>query len=107
MPRLRLLSAGLLSTALLLAACDGAGSHNAQDDNDDTTGADSLQAGTDVAPGPPPVGTVNPAAPSGPGTYADSASQSAVGGPTPTGAPAGPVQPATRADSAADDAVNP
>lgn len=104
MPRLRLLSAGLLSLAL--AAC-GSGSHNAQDDSDDTTGADSLQAGTDVAPGPPPVGTVNPAAPSGPGTYGDSASPSAVGGPTPTGAPDGPVQPATRADSAADDAVNP
>ena len=71
MPRLRLLSAGLL--ALALAAC-GSGSHNAQDSGDEVAGSDSLQAGTDVAPGPPPVGTVNPAAPSGPGTYGDSAS---------------------------------
>jgi hypothetical protein len=103
MPWIRLLSAGLLSAAV--AAC-GSGSHNTADAEDGAAGADSLSAGTDVAPAPPPVGTVNPAAPSGPGTYGDSASPAAVGGPTPTGAAGGPAQPATRADSAADDGVH-
>jgi hypothetical protein len=96
MPRFRLLSAGLLTAVLATAACDGSGEHNAPDEaSQGAAGQDSLVAGTDVAPGPPPVGTVNPGAPSGPGTYSDSATPGAVGGPTPSGAAASPVVPPT------------
>lgn len=104
MSRLRSIHAGLLSAALVLAACDGSGEHNNPDEaSQGAPGADSVLAGTDVPNSAPPVGTVNPAAPSGPGTYGDSASPAAVGGPTPTGAPDGPVQPATATEKAGDD----
>jgi hypothetical protein len=74
MPSPRLLSAAFLSAALALSACDGAGEHNVPDEaNQEATGADSASAGTDVPSTLPPKGTVNPAAPSGPGTYPDSA----------------------------------
>lgn len=100
----RLLSAGLITVALAAAACDGSGEHNNPDEaNQGAPGPDSLAAGTATPSAPPPVGTVNPAAPSGPGTYSDSASPSAVGQPTPTGAADGPAQPPTAAEQAGDD----
>lgn len=72
MPRLRLLSAAMLSAAL--AACDGAGGHNTSDEAEQgAPGADSAAAGTAVQGTLPPAGTVNPAAPAGPGHYQDSA----------------------------------
>ena len=94
MPRLRHLSACLL-TAFVLAACDGAGDHNVPDEAEQTGNrADSAAAGTATPSTLPPAGTVNPAAPSGPGTYppADSIAQSenAVGVPVESGA-TGPV----------------
>lgn len=74
MPSPRLLSAAFLSAALALSACDGSGEHNVPDEaNQEATGADSASAGTDVPSTLPPAGTVNPSAPSGPGTSADSA----------------------------------
>jgi hypothetical protein len=104
MHRLRLLSAGLLTAALAAAACDGAGEHNNPDEaNQGAPGPDSMVRGTDVAPAPPPVGTVNPAAPSGPGTYNDSASPGAVGGPTPSGAAQSPVVPPTPLETKGND----
>lgn len=102
MPRLRLLSAGLLTLALAAAACDGSGEHNVPDEaNQGPPGPDSLAEGT-ATPVPPPVGTVNPAAPSGPGTYPDSASPAAVGQPT-TPAAGGPAQPPTAIEKVGDD----
>lgn len=104
MPRLRMLSAGLLTAALAAAACDGSGEHNVPDEaNQGAAGQDSLSAGTATPGAPPPVGTVNPAAPSGPGTYGDSASPSAVGQPTQTGAAQGPAVPPTPAEQGGDD----
>ncbi|HLM67298.1 MAG TPA: hypothetical protein VK358_07220 [Longimicrobium sp.] len=104
MHRLRLLSAGLFTAALAAAACDGSGEHNVPDEaNQGAQGPDSLVRGTDVAPGPPPVGTVNPAAPSGPGTYGDSASPGAVGQPTPSGAAEGPAVAPTPLEKEGDD----
>jgi hypothetical protein len=74
MPSPRLLSAAFLSAALALSACDGAGEHNVPDEaGEGATTADSAAAGTDVPSTLPPKGTVNPSAPSGPGTSADSA----------------------------------
>lgn len=103
MPRLRLLSAGLLTLALAAAACDGAGEHNVPDEaNQGAPGADSLAEGT-ATPIPPPAGTVNPAAASGPGTYADSAPPTAVGQPTDPAAPGGPVPAPTPVEKAGDD----
>lgn len=104
MPRLRSLSAGLLFAALAAAACDGSGEHNVPDEaGQGATGADSMARGTDIAPAPPPVGTVNPAAPSGPGTYNDSATPGAVGQPTPSGAAESPVVSPTPLETQGDD----
>jgi hypothetical protein len=95
MSRLRNLPVCLL-TALALAACDGAGEHNVPDEAEQTTNtADSAAAGTAVPGVLPPEGTVNPAAPSGPGTSptaGDSTTQvpNAVGQPVQSGA-TGPV----------------
>lgn len=105
MLRLRLFFAVLISTAMAVAACDGSGEHNTPDEADQAaTGADSLSAGTDVPSTLPPAGTVNPAAPSGTGSYPDSASPAAVGqtqGATPGSAnPANPVQSGAASDSA-------
>jgi hypothetical protein len=97
MPRLRHLPACLL-TALALAACDGAGEHNVPDEaNQSANTADSSSMGTAVPGVLPPAGTVNPAAPSGPGTSptaSDSTTQApnAVGQPVQSGA-TGPVPP--------------
>lgn len=103
MPRLRLLSAALL-TALATAACDGSGEHNVPDEaNQGAPGPDSLAAGTATPSTAPPVGTVNPAAPSGPGTYNDSAAPGAVGGPTSPATPGGPAQPPTPLESQGND----
>lgn len=103
MPRLRLLSAGLLSAALAVAACDSAGEHNVPDEaNQGAPGPDSLAEGTATPASPPPVGTVNPAAPSGPGTYSDSAPPTAVGQPT-TPTAGAPAQPPTPIEQAGDD----
>ena len=80
MQKLRLLSAAFIIAALIVAACDGSGEHNNADESEQAaTGADSAAAGTDVPSTLPPAGTVNPAAPSGPGSYPDSASPTAVG----------------------------
>jgi hypothetical protein len=108
MPSLRLLSAGLLTAVLAAAACDGSGDHNVPDEaSQGAPGQDSLVNGTNTPVAPPPVGTVNPAAPSGPGTYGDSASPAAVGQPTEPGAGGGsgvgPVQPPTPLEKAGDD----
>jgi hypothetical protein len=104
MSRLRLLSAALITAAFAAAACDGSGEHNVPDEAaQGAPGQDSLAAGTDVPSSVPPVGTVNPAAPSGPGTYNDSAPPAAVGQPTPSGAAASPVQPPTPTEQAGDD----
>lgn len=95
MPGLRLLSAGLL-TLLAAAPCDGSGGHNNTDEAaQGAPGQDSLVDGTAVPSSAPPVGTVNPAAPSGPGTYNDSAAPGAVGQPTSPGSGQGPAQPPT------------
>lgn len=104
MSRLRVLSAGLLTAALAAAGCDGSGEHNVPDEaNQGAAGPDSLAAGTATPGAPPPVATVNPAAPSGPGTYSDSATPPAVGQPAQTGAANGPVVPPTAAEKAGDD----
>lgn len=104
MYRLRLLSAGLISATLAAAACDGSGEHNNPDEAaQGAAGQDSLSAGTDIPSSAPPVGTVNPAAPSGPGTYSDSASPAAVGQPTSPATPGGPAQPPTPIEQAGDD----
>jgi hypothetical protein len=80
MLRLRLFCAVFISAALVVAACDGSGEHNTPDEGDQAaTSADSAAAGTDVPSTLPPAGTVNPAAPSGPGTYGDSAAPAATG----------------------------
>lgn len=103
MHRLRLLSAGLISAALA-AACDGAGGHNTPDEaGQGAPGQDSLVDGTAVPSSAPPAGTVNPAAPSGPGTYPDSASPAAVGQPTSPGSGQGPAQPPTPLEQQGDD----
>ena len=98
-----MLSAVLMSAALAVAACDGSGEHNTPDEANETTGADSAAAGTDVPSTLPPAGTVNPAAPSGTGTYRDSAAPAAVGqtqGATPGSPnPANPVQSGVASDS--------
>ena len=79
MLRLRLLSAALISGALIVASCDGSGDHNTPDESaQEATGADSLSAGTAVPATLPPEGTVNPA-PSGTGSYPDSSSPAAAG----------------------------
>ncbi len=101
----RLLSAALFSAALALSACDGAGEHNTPDEADQgATAADSAAAGTDVPSTLPPAGTVNPAAPSGPGTYPDSASPAGAGpsqGASPGSPnPANPVHSGAASDSA-------
>ena len=97
----RPLSAAILSAALLLGACEGSGGHNVPDEANQATGADSASAGTSVPSTLPPAGTVNPAAPSGPGTYPDSAA--AVGqsqGATPGSPnPASPVHSGAASDS--------
>lgn len=95
MHRLRTLPVCLL-TAFALAACDGAGEHNVPDEAEQTSNtADSAAAGTATPSTLPPAGTVNPAAPSGPGTSptaSDSTTMSpnAVGQPVESGA-TGPV----------------
>ena len=105
MLRLRLFCAVFISAALAAAACDRSGEHNTPDEADQAAaGADSLSAGTDVPSTLPPAGTVNPAAPSGPGTYGDSAASGAVGqtqGATPGSPnPADAVQSGVASDSA-------
>lgn len=103
MPSPRLLSALFVSAALALSACEGAGDHNTPDEAEGATAADSAAAGTDVPSTLPPAGTVNPAAPSGPGTTPDSASPTAVGqsqGATPGSPnPAAPVHTGVASDS--------
>lgn len=103
MLRLRLVSAVFISTALAVAACNGSGEHNTPDEANQATGADSVAAGTDVPSTLPPAGTVNPAAPSGPGTYPDSAAPAAAGqtqGATPGSPnPANAVQSGVASDS--------
>lgn len=104
MHRLRLLSAGLITAALAAAACDAAGEHNNPDEAaQGAPGQDSLAEGTAVPGSAPPAGTVNPAAPSGPGTYPDSAPPTAVGQPTSPSTPGGPAQPPTPVEKAGDD----
>lgn len=101
---LRLLSAALITTTLAFAACDGSGGHdNPYEAAQGAAGPDSLSAGTDIPSSAPPVGTVNPAAPGGPGTYGDSASPAAVGQPTSPATPGGPAQPPTPGEQAGDD----
>ncbi|MBW3573011.1 MAG: hypothetical protein KY467_18095 [Gemmatimonadetes bacterium] len=105
MLRLRLLCTAFISAALAAAACDGSGEHNTPDEADQAaTRADSAAAGTAVPSTLPPAGTANPAAASGPGTYADSAPSSAVGrsqGATPGSPnPADPVHSGAASDSA-------
>lgn len=105
MLRLRLLSVAFISAALAVASCDGSGEHNTPDEGArETTGADSLSAGTAVPSTLPPQGTVNPAPPSGTGSYPDSASPAAVGqsqGATPGSPnPANAVQSGAASDSA-------
>ncbi|HEX6372712.1 MAG TPA: hypothetical protein VF006_27575 [Longimicrobium sp.] len=105
MLRLRLLSAALISAVLVVASCDGSGEHNTPDEADQAaTGADSASAGTDVPSTLPPAGTVNPAGPSGTGSYPDSASPAAAGpsqGATPGSPnPANPVSSGAASDSA-------
>lgn len=103
MLRLRLFSAVFISAALAAAACDGSGGHNNPDEANQTTGADSMSAGTDVPSTLPPAGTVNPGAPSGPATSLDSAAPGAMGtsqGATPGSPnPANPVQSGVASDS--------
>lgn len=100
MPRLRLFSAVLLSAALVSGGC-AKGSDNVPDEaNQEATGADSAATGTAVPSTLPPEGTVNPAAPSGPGTYPDSANPAAVGEPVQSGA-TGPVTPGSTVQSGA------
>lgn len=102
MPSLRLLSAGLLTLALGAAAC-GVGDHNVPDEaNQGAPGPDSMSEGTATPSVPPPAGTVNPGASSGPGTYPDSAPPGAIGGPTTPGA-GNPAQPPTPLEQAGDD----
>lgn len=104
MPSPRLLSAAFLSTALALSACDGSGEHNVPDEAEQQTTADSAAAGTAIPSTLPPEGTVNPAAPSGTGSYPDSASPTAVGqtqGATPGSPnPATPIQSGAASDTA-------
>ena len=103
MPRLRLLSA-LLTAALAASACDGSGEHNNPDEaSQGAAGRDSMQAGTNTPATLPPAGTANPSAPSGPGTSADSASASAVGGPSSPGSGTGPVPAPTPSEQSGDD----
>ena len=104
MPTPRLLSAAILSAALALGACGaGSGEHNQAEETDQVTGTDSVSAGTAVPSTLPPEGTVNPAAPSGPGTYPDSAVPTGMGqtqGATPGSSnPAAPVTSGTASDS--------
>ena len=104
MPSPRLLSAAFLSAALALSACGaGSGEHNVPDEAEQQTTADSTAAGTAIPSTLPPQGTVNPAAPSGTGTYPDSASPTAVGqsqGATPGSPnPATPVHSGVASDS--------
>ncbi|WP_420125561.1 hypothetical protein [Longimicrobium sp.] len=103
MLRLRLLSLVFISAALAVASCDGSGEHNTPDESGETTGSDSLSAGTAVPGTLPPEGTVNPAAPAGTGSYPDSASPAAVGpsqGATPGSPnPADAVQSGVASDS--------
>lgn len=56
-----------LAVSAGVAACDGAGGHNNADENKEggdagapIGGPEAGAAGTQIAPGPPPVGTVNP-----------------------------------------------
>ena len=101
MPRLRLFSAALLSLALISTGC-AKGSDNVPDEaNQEATGADSASAGTDVPSTLPPAGTVNPAAPSGPGTYPDSANPNAVGAPAESGTTPGSGAPSGAASDSA------
>lgn len=79
MLRLRLLSAAFITAALAVASCDGSGDHNTPDESAQEATADSAAAGTDIPSTVPPKGTVNPAAPSGTGSYPDSASPAAMG----------------------------
>jgi hypothetical protein len=80
MLRLRLISAAFITAALAVASCDGSGEHNVPDESaQEATRADSAAAGTEIPSTLPPEGTVNPAAPSGTGSYPDSASPAAVG----------------------------
>ncbi|HEU4560537.1 MAG TPA: hypothetical protein VFS20_21985 [Longimicrobium sp.] len=71
-----MLRTGFLAMALALAlsagaaACDGAGGHNNADENKEggdagapIGGPEAGAAGTQITPGPPPVGTVNPVPP--------------------------------------------
>jgi hypothetical protein len=104
--RLRFLSVLMLSAGAALAACDGSGDNHVPDEANQQTTADSMSQGTNITPVNPPVGTVNPGAPSGPGVYpnADStvAAPGATGGPVQSGAtgPVGNVSGETTADSA-------
>lgn len=103
MLRLRLLSAAFIGAALLAASCDGSGDNTPDEANQEATGADSASAGTVVPSTLPPAGTVNPAAPSGPGSDPDSAAPGAVGpsqGATPGSPnPADAVQSGVASDS--------
>lgn len=107
MLRLRSLSVLLLTAGFALAACDGSGGHQVPDEeNQAATRPDSMAAGTNITPVLPPAGTVDPGAPSGPGTdpSADTTvqTQGAVGGPVQSGAtgPVGNVSGQTTTDSA-------
>lgn len=101
---LRLLSAALITATLAAAACDGAGGHNTPDEaNEGAAGQDSLSAGTAVPNSAPPAGTVNPGAPSGPGTYPDSALPAAVGQPTSPASGTGPAPAPTPLEKEGDD----
>ncbi|HEX2208511.1 MAG TPA: hypothetical protein VHG93_12565 [Longimicrobium sp.] len=106
MLRLRLVCAAFITTALVVAACNGSGEHRTPDESEGTggeTSLDSAASGTVVPGSLPPEGTVNPAAPSGPGTYGDSAAPAAIGqtqGATPGSPnPANPVQSGVASDS--------
>lgn len=86
MNRFRLAAVGLVA-ASILAACDGSGGHNVPDEaNQPANGPDSASAGTASSGTLPPAGTVNPAAPSGPGYDPATDSTGRLGAPTPSGA---------------------
>lgn len=66
MPTFRMLSAALLTT-VVAAGCDASGEHNVPDEAEQgVVQRDSLADGTAILVAPPPLGTVNPAAASGP-----------------------------------------
>jgi hypothetical protein len=69
MRRTRILAMAV-ALAVSAAACDGAGGHNDADENREggdagapIGGQEGGAVGTQIAPGPPPVGTTNPVPP--------------------------------------------